>query len=163
MSGRSFPAAVLDADDVSVYGFHDRTNVRCRDHRCRRQDCPDALADRGERAFRDTGADRCSARADAGVGNRSLYEEPDKPQKSGVSIFDMPEHDLPFVKGCSAWLACELIVEPDNQEVYDLFIVDVTAAWADDRVFGNGHWHFYAIGKALSIEAEAVDTPSSPF
>ena len=43
------------------------------------------------------------------VGSRSLYEEPDKLRKSGVSIFDMPGQALPFVQGCSAWLACKLI------------------------------------------------------
>lgn len=112
------------------------------------------------------------------VGNRSLYEEPDKLQKSGVSIFDMPGHDLPFVKGCSAWLVCELITEPHIQDAYDLFIAKVTAAWADDRAFRDGHWrfettspewrslhhvaggHFYAIGEALSAEVSTVESPS---
>jgi len=62
------------------------------------------------------------------------------------------------------------VPEPHNQQVYDLFIGEVTAAWADDRVFRNGHWefesagpewrsihhvaggHFYAIGEAIAAK-----------
>ncbi|RYE67864.1 MAG: flavin reductase, partial [Oxalobacteraceae bacterium] len=73
------------------------------------------------------------------------------------------------VTECSAWLACKLISEPHNQQNYDLFIGEITGAWADARVFKNGHWqfeeadpalrslhyiaggHFYAIGESLSI------------
>ena len=61
----------------------------------------------------------------------------------------------------------ELIAEPHNQNAYDLFIGEVIAAWADERVFRDGRWHFetadpslrslhhvagghyYAIGEAL--------------
>ncbi len=32
--------------------------------------------------------------------------------------------------------------EPHNQQTYDLFIGEVIGAWADDRVFRDGHWHF---------------------
>jgi flavin reductase (DIM6/NTAB) family NADH-FMN oxidoreductase RutF len=55
---------------------------------------------------------------------------------------------------------------------YDLFIGEVTAAWADARVFSDGHWHFenagagwrslhhiagghfYAIGDPLSADSD---------
>lgn len=50
--------------------------------------------------------------------------------------------DTPLVEGCAAWLACRLVPEPHNQQAYDLFIGEVTAAWADTRVFRDGHWHF---------------------
>lgn len=108
------------------------------------------------------------------VGTRTLHEEPDKLQKSDVSIFEVPGQDLPFVEGCSAWLACRLVSEPHTQDAYDLFIAEVIAAWADDRVFRDGHWHFetagpewrslhhvagghfYAIGEALSTAAETT-------
>jgi flavin reductase (DIM6/NTAB) family NADH-FMN oxidoreductase RutF len=104
------------------------------------------------------------------VGTRSLFEEADKLQRSGVELFRMPGHDLPFVAGCSAWLACRLIPEPHNQSTYDLFIGEVIGAWADTRVFKDGHWqfehagpawrslhyiaggHFYAIGEALDVD-----------
>ena len=101
------------------------------------------------------------------VGNHSLKDEPDKLARAGVELFELPGHDLPLVAGCSAWLACELIPEPHNQTAYDLFIGEVVGAWADDRVFREGRWHFedadpawrslhhvagghfYAIGEAL--------------
>ncbi|MET0611141.1 MAG: flavin reductase family protein [Pseudomonas caspiana] len=104
------------------------------------------------------------------VGTRSLSDEADKQQRSGVELFRIPGHDLPFVAGCSAWLACRLIPEPHNQSTYDLFIGEVIGAWADTRVFKDGHWHFetadpawrslhyiagghfYAIGDALDVE-----------
>ena len=106
------------------------------------------------------------------VGNHSLKNDPDKLAKAGVELFDLSGHDLPFVQGCSAWLACELIAEPHNQTAYDLFIGQVVGAWADDRVFRDGRWHFetadpawrslhhvagghfYAIGEALTAAAE---------
>ena len=78
--------------------------------------------------------------------------------------------ELPFVSGCSAWLACKVIPEPHNQQAYDLFIGEVLGAWADGRVFRDGRWHFeeaapalrslhyiaggrfYAIGEALQVQ-----------
>ncbi|NTF44205.1 flavin reductase family protein [Rhizobium rhizogenes] len=107
------------------------------------------------------------------VGTRTLYKEPNKLEKAGVSTFEMPGHDLPFVEGCSAWLACRLMSEPHIQNTYDLFIAEITAAWADERVFRDGHWHFetadpqwrslhhvagghfYAIGEPLSVASGA--------
>jgi flavin reductase (DIM6/NTAB) family NADH-FMN oxidoreductase RutF len=104
------------------------------------------------------------------VGNRSLADDPDKLARSGVELFALDGHDLPFVAGCAAWMACRLIREPHNQETYDLFIGEVTAAWADTRAFRDGRWqyehadpawrsvhhiaggHFYAIGEPLSAD-----------
>lgn len=76
------------------------------------------------------------------VGAISLNDEPDKLQRCGVELFDLPGHDQPFVAGCSAWLACKLIPESHNQSAYDLFIGEVVAAWADTRAFRDGHWQF---------------------
>lgn len=76
------------------------------------------------------------------VGAISLNDEPDKLQRCGVELFDLPGHDQPFVAGCSAWLACKLIPEPHNQSTYDLFIGEVVGAWADTRAFRDGHWQF---------------------
>lgn len=104
------------------------------------------------------------------VGNASLHDDPDKLKHCGVETFGFAGHDLPFVAGCSAWLACKLIPEPHNQQAYDLFIGEVVGAWADTRVFSNGRWHFedadpalrslhhvagghfYAIGEALEVK-----------
>ncbi|MDQ8021510.1 MAG: flavin reductase family protein [Moraxellaceae bacterium] len=83
------------------------------------------------------------------VGNRSLHSEPHKLRECGVELFGIEGHDLPFVAGCSAWLACRLVPEPHNQQAYDLFIGEVVGAWADDRVFRDGHWHFEDADPAL--------------
>ena len=108
------------------------------------------------------------------VGSVSLADDPHKLEHCAVQLFEMPGHDLPFVEGCSAWLACKLIPEPHNQQTYDLFIGEVVAAWADTRVFSDGHWHFesadpalrslhyiagghyYAIGEALDVDKNSV-------
>lgn len=105
------------------------------------------------------------------AGTRSLAAEPDKLERIGVELFQVAGHDLPFVAGCSAWLACRLVPEPHIQQAYDLFIGEVVAAWADTRVFRDGRWHFetagpewrslhhvsgghfYAIGEALTAQA----------
>ncbi|WP_338495038.1 flavin reductase family protein [Erwinia aphidicola] len=83
------------------------------------------------------------------VGTRSLFNEPDKLANCGVELFSFDGYDLPFVRGCSAWLACRLIPEPHIQNTYDLFIAEVVGAWADSRVFSEGHWHFDQADPAL--------------
>ncbi|MBB6558897.1 flavin reductase (DIM6/NTAB) family NADH-FMN oxidoreductase RutF [Acidovorax soli] len=80
------------------------------------------------------------------VGNTSLHQDPAKLQHHGVELFGLEGHDLPFVAGCSAWLACKVIPEAHNQQAYDLFIGEVVGAWADTRVFSGGHWHFETAG-----------------
>ena len=77
-----------------------------------------------------------------GIGTDSATTVPDKLARHGVPLFDAPGFELPLVQGCTAWLVCRLIPEPHNQQTYDLFIGEVIAAWADDRVFRNGHWEF---------------------
>lgn len=109
------------------------------------------------------------------VGSLSLHTAPDKLARCGVDLFRMAPDDLPCVTGCAAWLACDVVPEPHNQETYDLFIGAVTAAWADTRVFKDGHWlfeqagpqwrslhhvaggHFYAIGDALQARKPPAD------
>jgi flavin reductase (DIM6/NTAB) family NADH-FMN oxidoreductase RutF len=83
------------------------------------------------------------------VGSTSLADNPSKLRDAGVELFGMEGSALPFVAGCSAWLACTLIVEAHNQETYDLFIGEVTGAWADTRVFRDGRWHFEDADPAL--------------
>lgn len=102
------------------------------------------------------------------LGTLSLHNEPEKLRLAGAELLEMEGVDAPLVAGCSAWLACKLIPEPHNQQEYDLFIGEVTAAWADTRVFREGRWrfedapaelrslhhvaggHFYAIGEAFA-------------
>ncbi|EPH6761090.1 flavin reductase family protein [Cronobacter dublinensis] len=76
------------------------------------------------------------------LGTLSLHNEPEKLALAGAELLAMPDVDAPLVAGCSAWLACRLIPEPHNQQQYDLFIGEVTAAWADTCVFSDGRWHF---------------------
>ncbi|ART50290.1 flavin reductase family protein [Acidovorax carolinensis] len=77
------------------------------------------------------------------IGTDSAKTLPDKLQRHGVELFEAPGHrSTPLVQGCAAWLVCRVIPEPHNQQAYDLFIGEVVAAWADDRVFRNGHWEF---------------------
>ncbi len=80
------------------------------------------------------------------VGSRSLREQPDKLVRAGVQLFGMPDLELPFVQDCAGWMACRIRSEPHNQQQYDLFICEVTAAWADDRVFRDGRWQFDSVG-----------------
>lgn len=105
------------------------------------------------------------------VGTRSLFTDPNKLANCGVELFSFAGFDLPFVSGCSAWLACRLIAEPHNQQVYDLFIGEVVGAWADTRVFSDGHWHFdqappslrslhYVAGGQFYATGEALNVPS---
>ncbi|RYX98277.1 MAG: flavin reductase [Comamonadaceae bacterium] len=103
------------------------------------------------------------------VGHSSLSSDPDKLAACGVELFDIAGAGLPFVSGCSAWLACKVMPEPHNEQTYDLFIAEIIGAWADTRVFKNGHWnfeqadpswrslhyiaggHFLAIGEAFNV------------
>jgi flavin reductase (DIM6/NTAB) family NADH-FMN oxidoreductase RutF len=102
------------------------------------------------------------------LGTQSMHDAPNKLVNAGVRLFKVPGSPLPFVEGCSAWLKCQLVPEPHIQDAYDLFVGEVSAAWADDRVFRDGRWHFetadpkwrtihhvagghyYAIGEAMS-------------
>lgn len=77
-----------------------------------------------------------------GVGTDSAVTLPDKLSRHGVEIFSADGHDQPLVQGCVGWLLCRLLPEPHNQQQYDLFLGEVLAAWADSRVFRNGHWEF---------------------
>ncbi len=63
---------------------------------------------------------------------------------------------------------CKLLPEPHNQTTYDLLIGEVVGAWADTRVFSDGHWHsecahpdfrslHYTSGRVL----DTVDVPAA--
>ena len=99
----------------------------------------------------------------------SQRDAPEKLRQCGVELFKFNLSDIPVVDGCSAWILCKLIPEPHNQQAHDLFIGEVIAAYADERVFRDGHWlyqdvadewkslhhvaggHFYTIGNAVSV------------
>lgn len=104
------------------------------------------------------------------LGSVSKNDNPNKIKDSGVKFFNLPDCDFPLVEGCAGWAVCKIIPEPDNQRKYDLFLGDVVAAWADERVYSNNHWHledgpdalrsihyvagghFYSIGNRIDVE-----------
>lgn len=81
------------------------------------------------------------------VGSSSGRELLGKAEADKFAAFHLPTFaaskiDAPLVESCVAWLECEVIPEPHIQSTYDLFLAEVVAAWADDRVFSDGQWHF---------------------
>jgi flavin reductase (DIM6/NTAB) family NADH-FMN oxidoreductase RutF len=93
----------------------------------------------------------CRAGADLAytVGSESAHEVGDKFERHGIATFEHADGDAPLLQGCVAWLACRVMPEAHNEKRYDLFIGEVTAAWADPRVFTNGRWHFDPEHEAL--------------
>lgn len=104
------------------------------------------------------------------VGSISLADDAGKLARCGVTLFRVDGRSVPLVAECAAWLYCRVVPEPHAQATYDLFIGEVVAAWADDRVFRDGHWHyetagpewrslhyiaggqFYAIGESVRVD-----------
>lgn len=106
------------------------------------------------------------------LGTHSLHADAQKIAHSGARLFDLPGCPAPLVAGCSSWLACRVLPEKRNELLYDLFMGEITAAWADERAFRQGRWQFesapewrslhyvaggqfYATG--ASIQTEPVD------
>jgi flavin reductase (DIM6/NTAB) family NADH-FMN oxidoreductase RutF len=73
---------------------------------------------------------------------KAAGREGDKIRESGVALAKASRIEAPLVEGCVAWLECRLRDEPAVRKAYDLLLADVVAAWADDRVFVGGEWHF---------------------
>lgn len=91
----------------------------------------------------------CRAQAEmvVKVGSYSGRELLDKPEADkfaahGIQTFAAEKIAAPLVEGCVAWLECKLIPEPHIQDTYDLYLAEVVAAYADERVFSDGRWHF---------------------
>jgi flavin reductase (DIM6/NTAB) family NADH-FMN oxidoreductase RutF len=79
----------------------------------------------------------------------------------------------PLIDACVAWLECRVLPEREIERRHDLFVAEVVAASADDRVFREGRWvfgeqelhtihymaggRFHATGQA--IDADAALTP----
>jgi flavin reductase (DIM6/NTAB) family NADH-FMN oxidoreductase RutF len=66
----------------------------------------------------------------------------DKWSRCGVGMLPASRIAAPLVAGCVAWLECRVLDERPTERRYDLFIAEVVAAAADDRVFSDGRWHF---------------------
>lgn len=82
-------------------------------------------------------------KAGSSSGRELLAGEADnKFSASKLPTFAASQIAAPLLEGCIAWLECKIIPEPHMQNTYDLFLADIVAAHADDRVFSNGRWHF---------------------
>lgn len=66
----------------------------------------------------------------------------DKFAQFGITAQRAKAVQAPIVPGCLAYLECRVIEEPGVQQRYDLFVAEVVAAYADERAFSNGRWHF---------------------
>jgi flavin reductase (DIM6/NTAB) family NADH-FMN oxidoreductase RutF len=91
----------------------------------------------------------CAAQADIAqtVGSTSGLELTQSQGQDKFQIYDLQTFsgeliDAPMLEGCVAWLECRLLPEPNNHQQYDLFLAEVIAAQADERVFSDGRWHF---------------------
>jgi flavin reductase (DIM6/NTAB) family NADH-FMN oxidoreductase RutF len=75
------------------------------------------------------------------VGRVSGRDE-DKIAKHGIRTAPATQVRAPLIEGCAAWLECRVLPEAEISKRYDLFVLEVLAAWADDEVFVNGSWQF---------------------
>ena len=66
----------------------------------------------------------------------------DKAERLGIEWIEGSATPAPLVGGCVGWLECRLLPEAAIQSRHDLFLGEVLAAWADERVFRQGRWHF---------------------
>jgi len=87
----------------------------------------------------------CVAQADLtrAVGGESGKDHPDKLARCGVQTRPGPLTGTPLVDGCMAQLECRVL--PATAHVagpHDLILAEVLGAWADERVFSQGRWHF---------------------
>jgi flavin reductase (DIM6/NTAB) family NADH-FMN oxidoreductase RutF len=82
------------------------------------------------------------------IGNTS-GRDVDKFAEGGLSAEPGPATGAPLVADCVAWLECRRLPEPHIEKAYDLFLGEVVAAWADDRVFRNGRWDFEGADESL--------------
>lgn len=99
------------------------------------------------------------------AGNLSGYQV-DKIARCGFECSQASCIKAPLIRGCVAWLECQVIPYPENQQRHDLFVADVLAAWADPAVFSAGRWHFpdegqrtlhYQAGGAFFVTGTSID------
>jgi flavin reductase (DIM6/NTAB) family NADH-FMN oxidoreductase RutF len=93
----------------------------------------------------------------------------DKFAHSGLGSFPAQIIGTPLVEGCVAWLECRVLPRPDNQQRHDLFLAEVVAAQADDRVFKEDRWcfsdddlrtlHYYG-GGSFALTGQTIEVSS---
>ena len=77
------------------------------------------------------------------AGGMSGRNHPDKLVRCQIRTTPAPLTGAPLVEGCVAQMDCRVL--PTTAHVagpHDLILAEVVQAWADPRVFSNGHWHF---------------------
>jgi flavin reductase (DIM6/NTAB) family NADH-FMN oxidoreductase RutF len=77
------------------------------------------------------------------AGGMSGKNHPDKLARCQISTLAAPNTGVPLVQGCTAQLECRVL--PATAHVagpHDLILAEVIAAWAEERVFTAGRWHF---------------------
>lgn len=77
------------------------------------------------------------------AGGMSGKDHPDKLTRSRINTQAAPHTGVPLVQGCIVHLECRVL--PATAHVagpHDLILAEVIAAWADERVFTAGRWHF---------------------
>jgi flavin reductase (DIM6/NTAB) family NADH-FMN oxidoreductase RutF len=77
------------------------------------------------------------------AGGMSGHNHPDKLGLCKISTQAAPQTGVPLVDGCIAQMECRVL--PATAHVagpHDLILAEVIGAWADERVFGQGRWHF---------------------
>jgi flavin reductase (DIM6/NTAB) family NADH-FMN oxidoreductase RutF len=77
------------------------------------------------------------------AGGMSGKNHPDKLTRCRISTQAAPQTGVPLVDGCIAQMECRVL--PATAYVagpHDLILAEVVGAWADERVFSQGRWHF---------------------
>jgi len=77
------------------------------------------------------------------AGGMSGKNHPDKLGLCKISTQAAPQTGVPLVDGCTAQMECRVL--PATAHVagpHDLILAEVIGAWADERVFSQGRWHF---------------------
>ena len=77
------------------------------------------------------------------AGGMSGHDHPDKLSQCNISTQAAPQTGVPLVDGCIAQMECRVL--PATAHVagpHDLILAEVIGAWADERVFSQGRWHF---------------------
>lgn len=88
------------------------------------------------------------------LGTLSAVDTPDKMERlqreAGLRWQVAPgSAGLPLIEGCVAWMVCRVLPQPALQQAHDLFLAEIEQAWADERVFRDGRWHFEQADPAL--------------
>ncbi|MBX7098770.1 MAG: flavin reductase family protein [Myxococcaceae bacterium] len=78
------------------------------------------------------------------AGRLSGKDVPDKIAKLSLKTSPAKVVGAPLIDGCVGWLECKVVPEARMQEEYDLFILEVVAAWADTALWDGSTFNFTA-------------------